>query len=122
VSVTPYGVPLGLDRDLRAVPAGTTVFNTYGIGGWLTWRYPRLHQVIDGLVTPYPVAYQVAYHDALEGEPGWEAFVADTGARVALLQEGTPLIADLRGAGWSVDKRADGYVLLAYPDAGATLS
>jgi hypothetical protein len=122
VSVTPYGVPLDLDRSLRAVPAGTTVFNTYGIGGWLSWRYPDLHQVIDGLVTPYSVSYQDDYHDALEGEPGWDTFVARTGARVALLQVGTPLIADLRSAGWSVIQRSDGYLLLAHPDAGTTLS
>jgi hypothetical protein len=120
VAVTPYGVPLGLDRELRAVPAGTTVFNTYGIGGWLTWRYPDLHQVIDGLVTPYPPSYQDAYHAALEGEAGWKAFVTRTGASVALLQDGTPLIADLRQDGWLVVKSADGYVLLHHPAGSET--
>jgi hypothetical protein len=118
VAVTPYGVPLALDSSLRAVPAGTTVFNTYGIGGWLTWRYPDLHQVIDGLVTPYPVSYQDAYHNALNGGSGWDSFVERTGARVALLQDGTPLIADLRHAGWSVVQRGDGYVLLRHPGTG----
>jgi hypothetical protein len=117
VSVTPYGVPLALNDGLRALPPGTTVFNTYGIGGWLTWRYPQLHQVIDGLVTPYPVAYQDAYHAALDGEPGWDTFVERTGARAALLQVGTPLIVDLRRSGWTVVQRGDGYVLLEHPRA-----
>lgn len=111
-TITPQGVPLGLDARLDRLAPGTTVFNTYGIGGWLTWRHPDLNQGIDGLVTPYPQSYVDGYHHALLADPGWKAFVDGTGSRVALLQVGTLLIPKLESDGWTRTGAADGYVLL----------
>ena len=94
------GAPTALDPALDRLPAGTTVLNSYGVGGWLTWRHPDLNQMMDGLATPYPPEYAADYHSAMLGEPGWQQFVVETGARVAYLDVSSPLIPKLESIGW----------------------
>jgi hypothetical protein len=104
-----------LDRQLDQLPAGTTVFNSYELGGWLVWRHPDLNQVIDGLVTPYPASYVASYMHAIEADPGWQRFVAQTGAKVAVLRRSSPLVAPLEREGWRPTAREVAFVLLRAP-------
>ena len=36
----PGDVPTTLDPQLDRLPAGTAVFNSYTLGGWISWRHP----------------------------------------------------------------------------------
>jgi hypothetical protein len=111
----PGGVPLALDAQLDLLPPGSPVFNYYGVGGWLAWRHPGLDQYIDGLITPYSPKHLRAYVQAQRLEPGWYAVVRDSGARVALLETGSPLAQALQRRGWTPSSSDAGYVLLTGP-------
>jgi hypothetical protein len=111
----PKYVPTSLDPVLDRLPAGTVVFNTYGIGGWVTWRHPDLHPVIDGLATPYSTQYFADFHAALDGKPGWQRFVRSTGATATYMADVFRLPSLLRQHGWVPMARSGGYVVLVRP-------
>jgi hypothetical protein len=117
VAQVPRGVPLGLDAQLDRLPEGTPVFNSYELGGWLTWRHPALEQYIDGLVTPYSAAHVRDYALADAAGPGWYRVVRDSHAPVALLAARSPLAAALVHRGWTTAGTSSGYVLLDRPTA-----
>ncbi len=107
--------PNRLDRSLEALPAGTTVFNSSELGGWIEWRHPRLNVVIDGVFDAYQVDYIEKVRDAALARPGWEDFLKKTDSRAALISRTSPLAGPLRAAGW-VDVGDDaGYVMLVSP-------
>jgi hypothetical protein len=109
------GIPTALDPALDRIPPGTTVLNSYGLGGWLAWRHPDLNRTIDGSATPYPAGYQAAYHAAISGEPGWQAFVKRTDAHFAYLDDTSALIPRLKAMGWTTVSRGDGVQVLRAP-------
>ncbi len=111
----PGAVPTALDPFLDRLPAGTAVYNAYGLGGWITWRHPDLNQYIDGLITPYSSDHIRGYYDAGLLRPGWYATVRDSGAPVALLESRSALAAGLEQHGWRVEGTDAGYVLLSRP-------
>jgi hypothetical protein len=115
-SERPGNVPLGLDAALDRLPAGTPVWNSYVLGGWLTWRHPGLEQYIDGLATPYSQRHVQEYVHAVRLDPGWSSVVRASGAPVALLEQGEPLAEALQRRGWTVVGSDLGYVLLRRPD------
>ncbi len=51
------GMPDALSPELDRLPAGATVLDEYGLGGWLAYRYPALDRTSDGLVVPYDPDY-----------------------------------------------------------------
>jgi hypothetical protein len=114
-SMQPKYVPTTLDPVLDRLPAGTVVFNTYGIGGWVTWRHPDLHPVIDGLATPYSTQYFAAFHAALDGKPGWRRFVRSTGATATYMADVFRLPGLLQRHGWVPMAKSEGYVVLVRP-------
>ena len=120
-SMQPKYVPTNLDPVLDRLPAGTIVLGNYGIGGWLTWRHPDLHPVIDGLATPYSVAYFDAFHAALDTSRGWQEFVQRTGARATLLSDVFPLVGALEKDGWVEVGQENGYHVLVRPDLARQL-
>ena len=107
-----------VDRALDRVPAGTVVFNNFDIGGYLVWRHPDLHQVIDGLITPYSPQYVAEDFRALDAEPGWQRFVDASGARVALLLRKARLTRLLEQDGWVPTASYQDYVVLRAPRGG----
>jgi hypothetical protein len=101
---------------LDELPAGTSVLNDWGEGGYLMWRYPELNFVMNGygdIFTDSEIArnYQM---DATNG--GWLESVKGTGATYALLRPGARLTYGLdRLEGWTITERSDTLVLLEAP-------
>jgi hypothetical protein len=115
VADVPGDVPLGLDAQLDRLPAGTPVFNSYDLGGWLTWRHPGLEQYVDGLITPYSLSHVRDYARADATRPGWYRVVRDSRAPVALLGAHSRLAGALVSKGWTPVGTSAGYVLLRHP-------
>jgi hypothetical protein len=112
----PDAVPTGLGPRLAALPRGTAVLVEDGIGGWVEWRAPGAHPVIDGMLDAYPVPYIEDFFAATRLEPGWRDFVARSGAEVAVVQVGTPLTAALLDElHWRAVQREGAWVYLAAP-------
>jgi hypothetical protein len=114
------GVPTAFDDRLDRLPSGSVVLDSHELGGWLAWRHPDLDHYIDPLADAYPLAHLERYVRVTEAEPGWQATVRDSGARVAVLQSAMPLTAALTDAGWRTVDRSEGYVLLVAPPTRAT--
>lgn len=111
----PGAVPDRLDPQLSELPSGTTILNDSAIGGWLAWRHPHLEVVVDGMFDAYPVDHLRAVQRLVSAEEGWEEFIEGTGADVALLEQGTPVVDELLERGWSDRGEDEGYVLLESP-------
>ena len=111
----PGGRPLGLAPHLAALPP-QVVFNEHGDGGWIEWAFPHLVPVIDTRSEVFGEEYLLAFADTLDAKPGWQEWMAGSGARSALLAEDQPLAGVLRDQwGWRETARDDGYVLLQAP-------
>lgn len=109
----PGDVPNGLDDQLASLPAGTAVLNEYVLGGWLHWRHPELQTVVDGFTDGYTTDAVSDYGEALTVSAGWQTYLEDTGADVALLREDSPLAVALTDRlGWTNEGQDAGYVLL----------
>lgn len=117
----PGRVPLALDGQLDRLPAGTTVFNDFTLGGWLAWRHPGLNRYVDGLADAYPVSHLRDTSTLMSLEPGWQRVLARSGATVAVQEQGSAVTKALEKDGW-VDHGADnGWVLLVRgPTASGT--
>jgi hypothetical protein len=116
VVTAPDDVPTGLTSRLEALPERSVVLVEDGIGGWLEWRVPTVDPVIDGMLDAYPVGYIRDFFAATRLEPGWRGFVARSGARVAVVERGSPLTAALQDQlGWRPVARDQRWVLLEAP-------
>jgi hypothetical protein len=111
----PGGVPLQLDPLLDEMPAGSTVFNEYLLGGWLAWRHPELNRYVDGLADAYPASHLREYAEIVGLEPGWQARVARVDPTAAVLLETSDLARALQTEGWTVRAVDEGWVLLVPP-------
>jgi hypothetical protein len=107
------GVPHEADRRLGALPAGSTVFNTDVLGGWLMLDHPAVRQTFDTRVEVYgPDAIQ-SYFAIMETKPGWQGLYDELDPAAALVADIAPLAQALQDQrGWVVSARGDGYVLL----------
>jgi hypothetical protein len=108
----PGRVPLALDGKLDRLPAGTTVFNDFTLGGWLAWRHPDLNRYVDGLADAYPVSHLRDTATLMSLEPGWRGVLDRSGATVALQERGSAVARALEQAGWVGDGADRGWVLL----------
>jgi hypothetical protein len=108
-------VPTALDHTLDRLPPGTRIFNDYALGGWISWRHPDLEQYIDGLITPYSAAHAHDYVVAEDADRGWLRVIDASKARVALINQDSPLAHRLAGRGWTRQGADGGYVLLTAP-------
>ena len=112
----PAGTPNRLDTQLDALPRGTVVLNEYALGGWLLWRHPSLAPVIDGRAEVFDPAYIRRYMSAASASSGWRGFLTQTGARTALVAQGSPLATALQERlAWRQTGSDMGYVLLQAP-------
>lgn len=110
------GVPTALEPQLQALPPGTAVLVEDGVGGWIEWRLPTLHPVIDGMLDAYPVDYIRRFFEMTELEPGWRMFIADSHAQAAVLKTGSPLSAAVQDQlGWRIVQKDGPWVYLLAP-------
>lgn len=106
-------VPVALQAQVRAIPAHTRVIAEGDATGWLLFEAPQAAPVFDLRIESYDAAYVTRYIHAMAAEPGWEDFVSQGGATVALLPSTSPLaLALVEQLKWSVVARGDGYQLL----------
>ncbi len=114
---TPVDMPTGLDAELDRLPRGTVVLNEYGFGGWLRYAHPDLVPVMDERTELFTVSYVEAYLGARATRVGWTDFVAQTGARAAVVPTNSALADALtHRLGWRIVSTADGFILLAASD------
>jgi hypothetical protein len=72
--------------------------------------------VIDGRTEVYAVSYVEDYMGALRADRGWDEFVRSSGAKVALVETGSPLATALQQRlSWRSDGSDAGYTLLRAP-------
>ncbi len=112
----PGQVPDGFGSRLAALPAGSPVAVEDSTGGWIEWKYPGLNPVIDGMLDAYSVDYIQRYADFVDVEPGWQDFLADSKARVAVVRHGSALSDAMRHQlHWRQVDRDDQWVYLEAP-------
>jgi hypothetical protein len=113
---TPDRMPTGLDTALDRLPAGTVVFDEYGLGGYLRYRHPDLVPVIDERTELFAVDYVEAYLDARFAKGRWTDFLTQTGAKAALVPTDSALADALpRRLGWRTLGTDSDYILLVAP-------
>jgi hypothetical protein len=116
LAAEPADDPTELAPRLAALPSQSTVLVEDGVGGWMEWAVPSVHPVIDGMLDAYPVEYIHRFLDATKLKPGWQRFVSRSGARVGVLEAGSPLSAALQDQlGWRPVAHDGRWVFLRAP-------
>jgi hypothetical protein len=109
----PHGVPIKLNHQIAAIPAGSVVFDDYGMGSWLLWSARQVTPVIDGRIELYDEKYVDDYLNALRVGPGWSGFLTRTGATYALVADQSPISTALTDQlHWRTLGRDSGFVLM----------
>ncbi|WP_157581517.1 hypothetical protein [Phycicoccus sp. Root563] len=108
----PQKVPAALDTTLSSLPAGTVVWNSDLLGGWLMWSHPDLAHTSDTRAELYGPAKARDYLTVIDARPGWEDPFDSVHPAAALVEERSGLATALQSRGWSVSGRDAGYVLL----------
>ena len=112
----PGGVPTQLGARLERLPAGSAVVVEDGSGAWLEYAFPDLNPTIDGMLDAYPVSYMRKFREMRDVEPGWISSVRDSGARVAVLREKSPLSMAMEAQlHWRVVQKDRDWVYLEAP-------
>ena len=112
----PHGVPVKLSSQISAIPAGSVIFDDYGMGSWLLWSARQVTPVIDGRIELYDQKYVKAYVNALSVGPGWSAFLTRTGAKYALVADRSPMSTALTDRlHWRTLGRDAGFTLMQAP-------
>jgi hypothetical protein len=115
-AATPAGVPTRFEPRLQGLPSGSTLLVEDGVGAWVEWQVPGVDPVIDGMLDAYPVDYIRRFYDFKKVAPGWQDFVARSGARDAVLLRGSPASAALQDQlGWKAVQRDRDWVYLEAP-------
>jgi hypothetical protein len=115
-AATAEGVPTHFAPRLQDLPSGSVLLVEDGVGAWVEWQVPGVDPVIDGLLDAYPVGYIHQFYDFKKVAPGWQGFVARSGARDAVLLDGSPVSAALQDQlGWTVVQKDSGWVYLKAP-------
>lgn len=112
----PVSVPDRLRPQLSLIPSGSVVLAEGDISGWLLWAEPGVRPVLDPRIESNSAKHVRAFVSAMATGPGWEQFVDRTGARYALVGDGSPIATALvQRAGWSQLGKDAGLVLLRTP-------
>jgi hypothetical protein len=108
-----------VDSALAELPAGTVVWDDFGLSGWLLWRHASLRPVIDLRVELYSPEYIDAYRRTELVEEGWRELPARTRASYAVLRTDSALGAAFKDRlGWSTVATGGGYAVLRAPGGG----
>lgn len=122
VLALPFLLPatLGLDSErfpIRMAEAvnGDRILHDDVVGGYLIYaRWPDVRVMLDDRAELYR-EYLVQFSDARAGRPGWEEFVAESKANVAILGERDPIRQLLVLSGWTEVDTEGKFVLLEAP-------
>lgn len=109
----PVGVPHAFDRALSALPAGTVVYNSDLLGGWLMYSHPQLEHTADTRAELYGPQRARDYLDVMAARPGWEGELDRFAPRAAVVEQGLPVVRALQARGWDVRGTDAGYVIMA---------
>ncbi len=102
-----------LESQVRALPAGTVVFNDYALGGWLLFADPELDPSSTDALTSTPSPTSAGMSPPPEAQDGWQETVRSSGASVALLKSRSALAQALQDQlGWTGQAHDATYVLL----------
>jgi hypothetical protein len=112
----PSKVPTSLTSRLEAIPAGSTLLPDHALSGWLMWTQPDLKEAFDLRSEIYSPTWIRRFQGALAVQPGWQSFVADTGAQWALLPDDSSLgLALGERLAWQRVGRGQGFTLWRSP-------
>jgi hypothetical protein len=108
------GVPHEADQVLDSLPAGSVVFNTDILGGWLMLEHPNVRQTLDTRVEVYGPHAIADYFAITQAEPGWQSRFDAFHPAAALVAGDTPLARALQEErGWRITARGEGYLMLS---------
>lgn len=112
----PQAHPDWMDEVLPTLPAGTTVLEDSGTGGYMMWRFPELNVVAHGYGDAYTDS-ELAHVNTIETvEAGWVDLVRDTGAEYAVVDPDSPLgYALIHTEHWTVQQDDPDLVMLRAP-------
>jgi hypothetical protein len=112
----PAGVPEAMRPALAAFPDGTRVVAYGDLTGWVMFVAPQLKPVYDIRAEVYQPSQIRRFVAAMAAEPGWDGYISETGARVALLKSDSALGAGLvEQLHWRRVAKSGPYVLLERP-------
>lgn len=84
----------------------------------MEWAVPDVDPVIDGMLDAYPVDYIKDFTDFKAVKPGWQKFLADSHARVAVLSKDSSVSAAMQDQlHWTVAQKDADWVYLVAPGA-----
>jgi hypothetical protein len=106
-------VPQAFAPHLAELEEGTRVISFGDLTGWLMFTAPQVEPVFDLRIEQYSPAHVRAYIDTMQAERGWKAFLQETSAHTAILEDDSPLSAALmESRNWQVVARDGGFILL----------
>jgi hypothetical protein len=112
----PAGVPSAFTGRLASLPPDSAVAVEDGTGAWIEYRFQSLNPVIDGMLDAYPVGYVRDFYAFREVKPGWQRFLARSGARVAVVRVDSALTAAMRDQlHWKLVQEDGDWVYLVAP-------
>jgi hypothetical protein len=79
-----------VDWILANQPEGN-IYNTYGWGGYLTWRLRDYPVFIDGRADLYGDAFIESFLEIYRARPGWQEALASNGVNLALVENGSAI-------------------------------
>ena len=98
--------PAWMDPALRALPPGTKVLDDWDQGGYLMWRHPQLDLMMHGYGDTFTTDELRRNVTLIMVDPGWDASLRESGARIALLRPWSRLGIQLTALeGWQVVHR-----------------
>ena len=116
VAHAPAKVPTSLTNRLNAIPSGSTILSDHALSGWLMWTQPDLKEAFDLRSEVYPASWIGRFQSAVAVQPGWQSFIADTGAQWALLPDDSSLgLALGERLAWHRVDHAQGFTLWRSP-------
>jgi hypothetical protein len=107
--------PMGAVAYLHSASPEGPLFNSYNWGGYLLWALPDYPVFIDGRTDLFDDEIIDDWIQAIRAEGDWEAILDLWGVKLALLEPGYPLAAQLRARGWRVLHEDSISILLGRP-------
>jgi hypothetical protein len=115
-SADPPQQAASMDPALRALPPGTKVLDDWDAGGYFMWRHPQLDLMMHGYGDTFTTDELRRNVALIMVDPGWDASLRESGARVALLRPWSRLATQLTAQeGWQVVNQSADFELLRAP-------
>jgi hypothetical protein len=112
----PSDLPIPLAQRLAQEPGEHRVLNEYNVSGvLLLWGGPKTMVHVDGRADRYGADHIRSHEDLLDLRGSWRSDLSASTANYAVLDEGRPLLDELRRRGWQEFARHGDYLLLRAP-------